>query len=160
MDARAIYTLLAQHQATKNVFIDGLAASAASLIAMVGDTISISEGGFVMIHNASTIAAGTSDDFRRVVDLLDSVNQTLIDTYVARTKNTADQIKQWMDAETWMTGSDAVKNGFADKIMPNVAVAAAVRPAIAAAYKHLPMQLRPNRAAAIAAMARVGVRPR
>jgi ATP-dependent Clp protease protease subunit len=151
-DGRTIYNLLLQHKARKTVYVDGLAASIASLIAMCGDEIIMGDGAFMMVHNASARASGNGDDLRRVADLLDSVTGTLIDTYAARSKMPRDDVKKLMDAESWMPAAEAVANGFADRVIEGAKVAAKVtRPE---AFKNLPEQLRPNRAAALAAIAR------
>jgi len=149
-DARAMYNLLVEHKAKVNVHIDGIAASAASFLAMAGDTIEIAEGGFVMVHNARGVTIGDAGDHERMGGVLRQVNQTIIDTYVARTKRDAKQVKKWMDAETWFTGKEAVANGFADKIVENMKVAASL--AHPEMFRNLPAALRPNRARAAAAI--------
>lgn len=152
---KAMYTLLVDHRAAIAVHVDGLAASAASLVAMAGDTIEIAEGAFVMIHNAWTWTIGDASDMRRTADLLDTVNGTIRDVYVARTKNKDADVKKWMDAETWMSGKEAVERGFADKLVENLKVAASIRdPKL---FKNLPAALRPNRAKAVAALKAMAV---
>jgi len=150
---KAMYSLLKEHKAKVVVHIDGLAASAASFIAMAGDEIEISDGAFVMIHDAYGGARGRAKDLRDYADLLDSVNASLVDTYVDRTKNDAATIKKWMDEETWMVGKDAVARGFADRLMGGKRKARAAI-ANAAIYNNLPAALRPNRARALAALGR------
>jgi ATP-dependent Clp protease, protease subunit len=152
-DGQAIYSLLVQHRANVVMHIDGLAASAASFIAMAGNTIEVSESAFVMIHNASAICWGGAGDMRKMADLLETTNGALQDIYAARTKNSKDDLKKWMDDETWWTGSEALANGFADKVVPNLAVAASVRDP--SKYRHLPVALRPNRVKAAALMAKI-----
>lgn len=147
-DGKAMYSLLVDHRATVNVFVDGLAASAASYIAMAGDNITISESAFFMIHNAWTVAFGGADDFRRTADLLETVNQTVLDVYVARTKRSEDEVRKWMDEETWFTGKESVENGFADAMTENLRVAASVRDP--SKFKNVPSNLLPRRAAALA----------
>ena len=151
-DARAMYNLLVQHKARVVSHVDGIAASAASFLAMAGDEIIIAEGGFFMIHNARTIAAGEAKDFRQIADVLETVNGTIIDTYVARTGKDAAQVKKWMDAETWFTGKEAVEHGFADRMVENMRVAASISDRHS--FKNLPAALRPGRAAAAALIAR------
>lgn len=150
-DGKAIYTLLLQHKANVVVWVDGLAASAASFIAMAGNEINISEGGFMMIHNAWTVAAGNSEDLRRTADLLESVSTSIRDTYTARTKRSTDEVQNWMDAETWFTGAQAVEFGFADKMVENLKAAASVRDP--GRFKNCPTELFPRRAAALATIA-------
>ncbi len=152
-DGQAIYNLLVQHAATVTMHVDGLAASAASFIMMAGDTIEIAESAFVMIHNASGICFGGAEEMRKTADLLEMTNGNIQSIYASRTKNTASDLKDWMDAETWMNGTEAVAKGFADKVVPNMAVAASVRDPTK--YRHLPAALRPNRARAEAAMSRI-----
>jgi ATP-dependent Clp protease protease subunit len=152
-DGKAMYTQLVEHKAKVITHIDGLAASAASFIAMAGDEIEIAEGAFVMIHNAWLFAMGDARELRRTADLLDTVNGTIVDVYVARTKGDRKAIVQMMDDETWMTGAEAVKNGFADRMVENLKVAAAV--VHPDRFKNLPQALKPNQRRAAAALSRI-----
>jgi ATP-dependent Clp protease, protease subunit len=150
-DARAMYNLLIQHKARIITHIDGIAASAASFIAMAGDEIEIAEGGFVMIHNSRGVTIGDAEDHRRMAIVLDQVNQTIVNTYMARTGQDENKIKKWMLDETWFTGKDAVKNGFADRIVADMRVAASLsRPQM---FSKLPSALLPKRATATATLA-------
>jgi ATP-dependent protease ClpP protease subunit len=150
-DARAMYNLLVEHKAKVITHIDGIAASAASFIAMAGAEIEIAEGGFVMIHNARGVTVGEAEDHRRMADVLDTMNKTIRDTYAARTNNTDAKLKGWMDAETWFTGPEAVKNGFADRVVENMKVAASLQHS--EMFKNLPSVLRPDRVRASTAIA-------
>lgn len=141
-DARAMYNLLVEHKAKVHVHIDGIAASAASFLAMAGDEIEIAEGGFVMIHNAYGVTKGQAEDHRRMADVLDAMNGTIRKTYCARTGNSDANLKKWMDAETWFDGNEAVANGFADRIVPNNMKAAAVRDP--ERFANLPAALQPR----------------
>lgn len=123
-DGLAIYRRLVDHPAKVITHIDGLAASIASVIAMSGDEIRISESGFLMIHNAWGVAIGSSEDMRTMASLLETTTSAINDVYAARTKNKAALIKSWMDSETWFTAADAVKEGFADSVAANMRVAA------------------------------------
>ena len=152
-DGRAMYSLLVEHKAEVIVHIDGIAASAASFIAMAGNRIEIGEGSFLMIHNARMMAYGEAEDFERAATVLRTVNETIRETYVARTKQPADKVKKWMDDETWMTGKEAVANGFADKIVENMKVAASV--ADPSKFKNLPSALHPTKVRVSAAMAEI-----
>lgn len=155
-DGKAMYSLLNEHSAKIVVHIDGLAASAASFVAMAGDEIEIAEGGFVMIHNAYMVAIGDAREMRRSADMLETVNNTIIDVYAARTKSDRKTIAKMMDDETWMTGAEAVKNGFADKMVENLKVAASVcNPDAIKAFKNIPASLRPNNRRAAAALSRI-----
>ncbi len=114
--ARAMETALREHQARVVVHIDSLAASAASFLAMAGDEIRISKGAMVMIHKAWTWAWGNATELQKTAALLDKIDGTLIETYVDRTGQTAEQVAEWMAAETWFTAQEAVDNGFANVI--------------------------------------------
>jgi ATP-dependent protease ClpP protease subunit len=151
-DARAMWTLLVEHKAKITTHIDGIAASAASFVALAGDEIIIAEGGFIMIHNARGGCYGEAKDMRDAALVLELVNGTMRDTYAARTKQTTAQIEKWMNAETWFTGAEAVKYGFADRIVENVRVAACV--SSPERFKNLPAALgRPRIAEARALIA-------
>jgi ATP-dependent Clp protease protease subunit len=106
-DGLAIYRLLVDHKAKVITYIDGLAASIASVIACAGDEINVSEAGFVMIHDAWGVSMGNAADMRRMADLLDTTSGSIADVYVARTKNSAKSVRDWMAGETWFTGKEA-----------------------------------------------------
>ena len=155
-DARTMYTLLREHKAPVTTHVDGLAASSASFIAMAGDEILISEGGFMMVHNAWTVAAGDANDLRRSADLLETVSETIRNTYAGRTGRDVDEIADLMDAETWLDSAAAVELGFADRMVEDLKIAAAVKDA--SRYRNAPAALRPNRAKARAAVAAMRVK--
>lgn len=115
-DGVAIYNNLVQHPAKVNVFIDGLAASIASVIAMAGDNITIAENGMMMIHNPWTFAMGDANDLRQSADVLDKIKATMLTTYSKRAGVTEAEASAIMDAETWYTGQEAVDAGFADDV--------------------------------------------
>ena len=122
----AIYNMLRRHNARKVVHVDGLAASIASIIAMVGDEIIMPENAMMMIHEAWTIAGGNKRDLRGMADTLERLDGALCGIYVARTGNTDEEIMHMMESETWMTASEAVAAGFADKLEANKKIAASV----------------------------------
>lgn len=138
-DGLAIYTQLTQHKAPVNVFIDGLAASAASFIAMAGDTIKIAENGMFMIHKAWSMAVGNSDDMMKVADTLSKVDDTIALTLQKRSGQTEDDIRKWMKDETWMSGQEAVDRGFADGLMEAKKVEARFK--MLASFKNAPDSL-------------------
>lgn len=115
-EAAAIYAALQRQPSKIEVHVDGLAASAASVIAMAGDSIEIAGNALLMIHNAFAITAGNAKELSKMIETLNKVDQTIIDTYAERTKGKSSraQIVEWMDAETWMDASEAVARGFAD----------------------------------------------
>lgn len=145
---RTIYSLLSAHPAKVTVKVDGLAASAASLIAMAGDTIEMAEGSFLMIHQAWTVTRGRSSDLRKTADLMDQVNETMVSSYTKRSKQKPEKIRKMMEDETWMEASEAVSLGFADVVTGAISMAACVSDPNR--FKNLPSQLRPKRAAALA----------
>ncbi len=108
------------------VIIDAAALSAASVIAMAGDTIKAQENATIMIHNAWTIVMGDSVEMRKQADLLEKVNGQIRDVYVARTGNAASEVDQWMKDETWLTAPEAKASKFVDEILPNKAPPAGV----------------------------------
>lgn len=148
-DARAMYTLLVQHKAKIITHIDGIAASAASVVALAGNEIEIAEGGFFMIHNARGGMYGQAEDMRQAARVLDLMNGTIRDTYAARSKQPDQQIQTWMDEETWFNGTDAVKHGFADRVVENMRVAASASVRVPERFRNLPAALtRPDLAEA------------
>jgi ATP-dependent protease ClpP protease subunit len=124
-DALAIYNALRQHPAAVEVTIMGVAASAASVIAMAGDTIVMPENAFMMIHNPLNLAYGNADDLREMADVLDKIGASLIGIYAKRTGMPEDEIKALLDAETWLNAEEAVLKGFADELQAELKVAAA-----------------------------------
>lgn len=121
---QAIYSMLKRHVSNKVVYIDGLAASIASVIAMAGDKIIMPKNAMMMIHNAWTVAAGNKDDFRKLADDMEKIDDSIVTTYVNKTGKNSDAVKALMDAETWMTADEAVEQGFADEIEQEKKVAA------------------------------------
>lgn len=114
--ARAMETALRSHSAKIVAHIDGVAASAASFLAMAADEIEISKGAFFMIHKAWTMTFGNADDLLKEAELLEKIDGTLVDTYQARTGLEAEELKNMMSAETWLEAEEAVAKGFADRI--------------------------------------------
>jgi ATP-dependent Clp protease protease subunit len=110
----AIHNLLKEHPANITVKVDGLAASAASVIAMAGDTVDMASNAMMMVHNPWTFAIGDSEEMLKAAERLDKVRDAIVSTYEAKTSLDAEEIAGLMDAETWMTASDAVDRGFAD----------------------------------------------
>lgn len=128
-DGLPIYRLLVDHPARVVSYVDGIAASIASVIAMAGEEIHITESGFIMIHDASGLAIGDASDMRQMADTLETVSDSIADVYVARTGKPKKDIRKWMTDETWFTADEAIANGFAQKIIPNLKVAAHYDPA-------------------------------
>lgn len=116
-DGIAIYNELLSHDARVNVRVTGLAASAASIIAMAGDEISVAENGFLMIHNAWSMAIGNKRDMWDTGDVLNAIDKSLARTYSKRTGAEFEDISSMMDAETWLDAETAVNLKFADSII-------------------------------------------
>ncbi|HHQ6781066.1 TPA: head maturation protease, ClpP-related, partial [Staphylococcus aureus] len=112
-----IYTSLKTYPGKVNIKIVGVAASAASVIAMAGDHIEISPTAQMMIHNAWTMAMGDTNEMQKAVDMLDSVNRGIANAYINKTGKTEDEILSLMNKETWFNAQDAVEHGFADSKM-------------------------------------------
>lgn len=123
-DGIAIYNLLKQNQAHITVYVDGLAASIASIIAMAGDTIKIAENAMMMIHNPWTMAVGNANDMRDIADRLEKVGGQLIATYAKRTGMDEQEIADLMEKETWMTAEEAMDWGFVDSMVESLKMAA------------------------------------
>lgn len=113
---KAIQTAIAQHKGKTIAHIDGLAASAATYIALAADEVEMSEGALFMIHKASSLAWGNSDDLLQIADLLDKVDDSIVNDYAKKTGLDADQIKNWMADETWFSAEEALESGFVDSI--------------------------------------------
>ena len=115
--ASQIYTMLMDYKGHITVKIDGIAASAASVIAMAGTKVLISPVGMLMIHNPMTIALGDSEEMRKAVQMLDEYKESIINAYEIKTNMRRSKLSQLMDAETWMNANKAIEYGFADGIL-------------------------------------------
>lgn len=124
IDATAIYNVLTQHPARKVVYVEGVAASAASLIAMAGDEIRIADNALMMIHDPLVLSGGRASDLRKSAALLDKMRDSIAGIYAARTKTPIETIKTMMAEETWMDAQEAVLLGFATSVIPGVAAVA------------------------------------
>jgi ATP-dependent protease ClpP protease subunit len=137
-EARAIVAALRDHKAEITARVDGLAASAASYIALAADNVQIVQGAFFMIHNAWSLVIGDKRDMTEMAGLLGKVDNSILDDYEEATGQTRDQLQAWMDAETWMTADEAKANGFADEIIDGKAAKASWN---LAAYANAPAAL-------------------
>jgi ATP-dependent Clp endopeptidase proteolytic subunit ClpP len=116
-DGATIYNQLVQHPATVTVYVDGLAASAASLVAMAGDKICMADNAMMMIHNAWGCMAGDANDLRTFADILQKVSETMCATYAKRSGMKAADVQKLMDKETWFNAQECVDEGLADEIV-------------------------------------------
>lgn len=115
--ASQIYTMLKEYAGKVSVRIDGLAASAASVIAMAGDEIIMSPVAMMMIHNPATVIFGEAADLQSGIKMLSEVKESIINAYEQKTNLPRNKISNMMDAETWFSAQKAVELGFADKIL-------------------------------------------
>lgn len=115
-EGRAIMAAIRQHAGKTIAFVDSLAASAATSIAVACDEVVISQGAFFMIHNASGMVWGDKTDMREVADLLEKIEGSIVTDYVGKTGKEEQQIIDWMDAETWFSADEAIANGFCDRL--------------------------------------------
>lgn len=117
-EGMAIYNLLREHKGKVTVKVLGLAASAASIIAMAGDEVQIARAGFLMIHNTWVVVLGNANDLREIADQLEPFDIAMAEIYAARTGLEIKAVQKKMDAETWINGSAAVDEGWADSLLP------------------------------------------
>lgn len=145
-----IHSLLRAHKAKVTVHVDGLAASAASVVAMAGDVVIMPGNALMMVHNPWTYTAGNADDLRKDADTLDVIREGMIAAYQAKTGLGRQKLIALLEAETWMTAEDAVSMGFADVAEEPLAVAASLRGSVLAiggeefdlsGFKNAPMRL-------------------
>ena len=115
--AAQIYNMLMDYKGSVTVKIDGIAASAASVIAMAGTKVLMSPVSTMMLHNPMTIAYGNSDEMQKAIEMLDSVKDSIINAYEIKTGLSRAKLSHLMDAETWMDANKAVELGFADGIL-------------------------------------------
>lgn len=113
----AIYNLFREYEGQVTMKVLGVAASAASVITMAGDEVQIARSAFLMIHNAWVVAVGNRNDLREMADTLEPFDRAMADIYAARTGQDIKAIQQLLDNETWIGGSDAVSQGFADDLL-------------------------------------------
>lgn len=112
-----IYNMLRDHPKKVTVRVLGVAASAASIIAMAGDEIQVARAGFLMIHNVWVVGMGDRNDFQQMADTLSSFDDALAEVYAVRTGKEKKAISKMMDKETWLSGSQAVEEGFAHSLL-------------------------------------------
>jgi len=123
-EGAAIFNALKRNSAFITVYIEGLAASTASLIAMAGDRVEMSENSLFMIHNPWSLVSGNADEFRKMADVLDKTKSAMISGYMAKTKKSEQEISDLMSAETWFTPDEANQSGFIDGVTKALPVAA------------------------------------
>lgn len=127
--AAQIYNMLMDYRGSVTVKIDGIAASAASVIAMAGTRVLVSPVSMLMIHNPATMAMGDAAEMQKAIAMLDEVKESIINAYEIKTGMSRTKLSHLMDAETWMDAHTAVDLGFADEIM--------TRPEVTGAENHV-----------------------
>lgn len=115
--AAQIYNMLIDYPGYVTVNIDGIAASAASVIAMAASTVAMSPVSMLMIHNPATLAIGDKDELARAMSMLDSVKESILNAYQEKTNLSRAKLSKLMDAETWMDARAAIDMGFADELL-------------------------------------------
>lgn len=115
--AAQIYNMLMEYKGKVTVKIDGIAASAASVVAMAGSMVEISPVGMLMIHNPMTVSIGDTHEMERAIALLSEVKESIVNAYEIKTGLSRAKISRLMDAETWMNAKKAVELGFADSVL-------------------------------------------
>lgn len=146
-EGMAIHSLLTSQSKPVEVFVDGIAASAASVIAMAGSVRTMGRSAMMMIHDAWAGCVGNARDMQKMAESLDKVDESICAAYADRTGISAEQIRALMDEETWLTAQDCVDQGFATAVVEpppaeeNAALAAARGFKVLARMKHVPAQL-------------------
>ena len=140
-DGIAIYNLLKNHPANVTVYIDGLAASMASVIAMAGNEVIMPENAMMMIHKPWGIQGGDAEEIRKYADLLDKVEDTLISAYSSKTGKAAEELAEMLSAETWLNGKECVEHGFADKLAEPLVAMAAIKSNKLEEFSNMPKQV-------------------
>ncbi|MEC0385535.1 Clp protease ClpP [Bacillus velezensis] len=143
-DGVAISSMLKQHKATVNVYIDGIAASIASVIAMAGDTIFMPSNSMMMVHNPLTLVWGNAQEMRKQADVLDKISESMKLSYLERAGEKLDKetLDNLMDNETWLSAHEAVSYGLADEVIASNQVAASVSDELFAKYHNVPSALK------------------
>ncbi|MEB8121787.1 Clp protease ClpP [Staphylococcus xylosus] len=138
-EGHAIYNMLKMHKAKVNIYVDALAASIASVIAMSGDIIFMHKNSFMMIHNSWIMTLGNSKDLRQTADLLDKTDQSSNNAYLDKATNLSEEeLKQLLEAETWLTADEALEKGLADEILGASEIAASISKDSYQMFKHVP----------------------
>ena len=121
--ASQIYTMLTEYRGTVTIKIDGIAASAASVIAMAGDTVLMAPTGMMFVHNPMTTAFGNKAEMEKAIEMLEEVKESIINAYERKTGLSRQKLSNLMDSDTWMNAKRAIELGFADGMLGESAVA-------------------------------------
>lgn len=135
----AIFNALKRHPSRVVTHVDGLAASIASVVALAGEEVRIAANAFLMVHNPHGIVIGNAGDMREMAATLDKIAGSLAETYVRRTGKSEDEVRAWMDGETWFTAEEAEEAGFVDVVTEEREIKAA---GDLSRFRHVPEALR------------------
>jgi len=151
-DGAAIYNAIKRHAAKVTTYIDGLAASIASVIALAGEKVIMAQNALYMVHNPWGLVLGNANDMRAQADVLDKVRDTMLGAYKTKSGRDEDEIKALLDAETWMSANEASEFGFVDEISEEMDLAACatfVPKMLKAGYKHIPEAINPKQSPSV-----------
>ena len=137
----AIYNFIAAHPANVIGFVDGVAASMASVIAMACDDLRMAENSLMMIHNPWGFAAGDAEEMRKYADMLDKAKTTIMSSYERKTGIDSDELSSLLDQETWLTAAEALEMGFIDSIIEPIEMAACVKDLDFSRFANVPKSL-------------------
>lgn len=140
-EAVAMVSLLGRHKGKITVHIDAIAASAASVVMLAGDEIIMPENTMVMIHNPWSIAIGDHRDMAKSAEVLETIRDSMVGVYTAKTGKSEEELKALLDGETWMTAKEAVEHGFADRVteaLPKAKVEEALAKFDLSSFKNVP----------------------
>lgn len=142
-DGQAIHTLIKNHKGFVTAYIDGLAASIATVIAMGADKVIMPKNAMMMIHNAWTGLYGNANDLRKMADDLDHINDTIVNTYLVKVKDKTDEatIRDLMDKESWLNAEECLSLGLCDEVSEPVKMAACLTKEQAHKFKNAPKEL-------------------
>lgn len=142
-DGQAIHSLIKNHKGFVTAYIDGLAASIATVIAMGADKVIMPKNAMMMIHNAWTGLYGNANDLRKMADDLDHINDTIVHTYLAKVKDKTDEatIRDLMDKESWLNAEECLSLGLCDEVSEPVKMAACLTKEQAHKFKNAPKEL-------------------
>jgi ATP-dependent Clp protease, protease subunit len=149
----AIYNQLKRHKAKINVYVDALAASISSVIAMAGDTIFMPKNSMLMIHNAWTYVTGNAADLRKAANDLDRISNSSKQSYLQKAgdKITDEKLQELLDAETWLSADEAYQYGLCDVVQEANNMAASISDDFISKYKNVPKQLLSQQKSSISA---------
>lgn len=140
-EGNAIYNALKRHKAKITTYIDGLAASMGSIIALAGDRVIMADNAMYMIHNPWTIGSGDARELRKTADTLDKLRNAMLNDYQKKTGIAEEELITMLDEETWLTASECIDKGFADETIEGLQVAASFTQDKFQGYKKVPTQL-------------------